>query len=156
MAPPSFLWVLAITLLALIQACSSAKIEWGPCKDGEFNSTLVIQCGTLRVPLDYSDQSSNKSLELELVKVLAAVQPSRGSIQINFGGPGVPTRETAVAAGPLLQLCVSCSHVDDGVSWALLIFIRYPAGSVVVRTILSDLTLGNTPDCEKHGNLPSS
>jgi pimeloyl-ACP methyl ester carboxylesterase len=102
---PSRSLLTVFSLLFVAQACSSAKIEWGPCQDGEFNTTLtVVQCGTLSVPLDYTSKVSNESIELELVKVLAPVQPSRGSIQINFGGPGVPTRDYVVAVGPILQI----------------------------------------------------
>ncbi|KAK0633897.1 TAP-like protein-domain-containing protein [Immersiella caudata] len=99
---PSLISIFSLFFVA--QACSSAKIEWGPCKDGEFNTTLTVQCGTLNVPLDYTSQVSNESLDLEVVKLLAPVQPSQGSIQLNFGGPGVPTRELVVAVGPILQI----------------------------------------------------
>lgn len=106
MAPSSFLLNSIFSVLVLARACSSAGIEWGACQDGEFNTTLTVRCGTLRVPLDYTGQNSNKSVNLELVKVLAPTQPSIGSIQLNFGGPGAPTRPYVVALGPTLQMCV--------------------------------------------------
>lgn len=95
-----------LSLLALAHArpsTSNPKIQWGPCEDGEFNTTLELQCGTLRVPLDYTQPNSNQHLDLQIVKIPAPVQPSMGGIQINFGGPGAETRQSAVAAAPLLQ-----------------------------------------------------
>jgi hypothetical protein len=48
-----------------------------------------VQCGTLEVPLDYTNESSSETITLELVKWPAATQPApRGSILLNFGGPG--------------------------------------------------------------------
>lgn len=95
-----------LCLAALAPAVACSGIKWGPCPEGEFNTTVAVQCGTLRVPLDYTQPDSSTTLDLELVKIPAAVQPSRGSIQLNFGGPGSPTRHDAVALGPLLQVQV--------------------------------------------------
>lgn len=97
-------FLLLLHLFALVQIARSTNIEWRPCDTGEFNTTVEIQCGALRVPLDYKAPESNRTIDLQLVKIPALVQPSRGSIQLNFGGPGVPTRESAVALGPLLQM----------------------------------------------------
>ena len=96
--------LLLLHLFTLVQTAYSTKIEWRPCDTSEFNSTIAIQCGALRVPLDYKAPESNRTIDLQLVKIPALVQPSRGSIQLNFGGPGAPTREAAVAIGPLLQM----------------------------------------------------
>src|SRR4051812_10178012 len=104
MAPSLSLIRISFLLLVARASCSlPAKVEWGHCQEGEFNTTLTVQCGSLSVPLDYAAKASNRSINLELVKLLAPVQPSKGSIQINFGGPGVPTREDLVALGPVLQ-----------------------------------------------------
>jgi hypothetical protein len=83
---------------------TGVPIQWGPCAEGEFNTSLALQCGTLRVPLDYTQPNSSRTLDLEIVKIPAAVQPSKGSIQLNFGGPGLAARNAAVASGPMLQL----------------------------------------------------
>jgi hypothetical protein len=96
--------VSGLCIAAFATAATCSKIQWRPCPDGEFNTTIAVQCGTLRVPLDYTLPNSSKTLDLELVKIPATVQPSRGSIQLNFGGPGLPTRQDAVALGPLLQV----------------------------------------------------
>lgn len=93
----------SLCLAALAHAAACSKIRWGACPEGEFNTNTTIQCGTLRVPLDYTQPNSSKTLDLEIVKIPAAVQPSRGSIQLNFGGPGLPARHDAVLLGPLLQ-----------------------------------------------------
>lgn len=94
--PLSFMAFAQLTL-------SLAKVNWTACNADEFNTTSAIQCSAIRVPLDYTDPELSKTIALELVKIPALVQPSRGSIQLNFGGPGVPTRAAAVAIGPLLQ-----------------------------------------------------
>lgn len=78
---------------------SYGTIEWGPCA---FNGTLPILCGKLAVPVDYSDSSSSKTVDLNLVKVPAIISPSRGTIQLNFGGPGLEAIHTlANLAGEL-------------------------------------------------------
>ncbi|PWY70874.1 hypothetical protein BO94DRAFT_590186 [Aspergillus sclerotioniger CBS 115572] len=45
-------------------------------------------CGTLEVPLDYTDSSSNKTLTLDLAKWPATKKPVAEPIIFNFGGPG--------------------------------------------------------------------
>jgi hypothetical protein len=52
-------------------------------------NALEYECGTLAVPLDYTDETSSKKLNLTLVKAKAAVQSARGSILINPSGPGI-------------------------------------------------------------------
>jgi len=95
-----------LCLAAFASAAASSKIRWGPCPKGEFTTTVAVQCGTLRVPLDYTQPNSRKTLDLEIVKIPAAVQPSRGSIQLNFGGPGVPTRQDAPKMRTSGPVCV--------------------------------------------------
>ncbi|KAL6404980.1 hypothetical protein AUP68_11819 [Ilyonectria robusta] len=77
-------------------------ITWRPCGLG-LNETAPMSCGSLAVPLDYTDTSSNKKLMLELLKVDAVNSPSRGSILFNFGGPGASGKaDLAYFAGMLL------------------------------------------------------
>ncbi|KAF5501858.1 putative hydrolase [Colletotrichum aenigma] len=73
------------------------EIEWGACT--EFNSTEPIQCANLTVPLDYTSPNSSKTLDLQLLRIPATRQPSKGSILFNFGGPGIAGRPTMAAAG---------------------------------------------------------
>jgi hypothetical protein len=60
-------------------------IQWSPCN---LTGTTPILCGSLPVPLDYADPSSTATLDLELLKIPASKNSSRGSIFFNFGGPG--------------------------------------------------------------------
>ncbi|KPM36353.1 hypothetical protein AK830_g10221 [Neonectria ditissima] len=96
--PLSHLLLLLPTAFA--ESCHQDKIipnhdiAWKPC---EFKSvSSEISCGSLVVPLDYSDPCSNKTIELKLLKVHAVREPSKGSILFNFGGPGVPMHKHLV------------------------------------------------------------
>jgi len=60
-------------------------LQWAPCN---LTGTAPILCGSLPVPLDYTDSSSTATLDLELLKIPASKNSSRGSIFFNFGGPG--------------------------------------------------------------------
>lgn len=66
-------------------------IEWSHCEVP--GATLPLQCGTLVVPLDYTDNTSEATLTLDLRRVPAAQldengKARKGSILFNFGGPG--------------------------------------------------------------------
>lgn len=84
--------------LAVALPSNSNKIDWFQCQQ---NGTFPLTCGTLKVPLDYEDSDSNRSLTLQLNKVSAVKQPKKGSILINPGGPGDGGRETV--AGSLVE-----------------------------------------------------
>lgn len=79
---------------------TSGTIEWGPCT---FNGTLPILCGSLAVPLDYSDSRDTRTINLDLVKVPAINGPVRGSIQFNFGGPGYESIRSLASLADYLQ-----------------------------------------------------
>lgn len=86
-------------------ACLSAAIplhprnvKWAPCGDITLNTTWTYECGTLTVPLDYSARS-NRTIDLQLARIPAAKQPSKGSVFFNFGGPGFLARNTLVGSG---------------------------------------------------------
>lgn len=87
----------ALLLFPLVAvACASrcsAKIHWGPCEDGEFKTDLPVQCGSIKVPYDYNTPNST-TFDLEIVKIPATTNQSRGSILHNFGGPGLEARHT--------------------------------------------------------------
>ena len=88
-------WVLCVTCTAagLLSACGAghtkatpvAKVQWHACKPG--------QCGTLRVPLSYSDPNGEQ-ISVALFP-LPAKDPSRriGTLLLNPGGPGESGRE---------------------------------------------------------------
>ena len=64
----------------------NGTVNWAPCPVQ--NGTTPLQCGSLTVPLDYSNTTSTRTLDLQLIKVSAVNQPRKGSILINPGGPG--------------------------------------------------------------------
>jgi hypothetical protein len=65
-----------------------SRIQWAPCPASLNLYNRTFQCGTLAVPLDYSDSSSNQTLNLDIIKIPALKEPKKGSILFNFGGPG--------------------------------------------------------------------
>jgi len=65
-----------------------------------------MSCGTLLVPLDYENSTSEQMLELQLVKIDATIQPKKGSLFYNPGGPGAVVRKrlAGVTSMDLLHL----------------------------------------------------
>ncbi|KAH7400966.1 hypothetical protein DE146DRAFT_654534 [Phaeosphaeria sp. MPI-PUGE-AT-0046c] len=86
-----------LVLAAPFQGRSSG-IQWGPCDAsleafkvaGGYNGT--INCANLTVPLDYTNKSSNATIDLNLLRIPAPKGKSKGSLQFNFGGPGLVAR----------------------------------------------------------------
>lgn len=101
MTPPRLVLQIALASAVLAKPllvphntrATASRIEWGPC-DFEALGTLPVECGSLAVPLDYTDPSSNRTLNLELLRSRAIHTPSKGSILFNFGGPGYETIHT--------------------------------------------------------------
>ncbi|MBC2908141.1 alpha/beta hydrolase [Streptomyces cupreus] len=60
------------------------KVSWGKCEGMEAPKDL--QCGKVTVPLDYDDPGAG-TLDLALARYRATGE-SRGSVLLNFGGPG--------------------------------------------------------------------
>jgi pimeloyl-ACP methyl ester carboxylesterase len=60
------------------------KVAWGKC--GGVDMPDDLQCGKVTVPLDYTKPRGAK-LDLALARY-RATGPSRGSVVLNFGGPG--------------------------------------------------------------------
>jgi len=80
-----------------LRARGQNHIQWDKPCSRELNTTLIpipsgVLCGSLRVPLDYTDESSDATLDLELIKLPASKTPVKGSILLNFGGPGPNNR----------------------------------------------------------------
>ncbi|KAI2471100.1 alpha/beta-hydrolase [Annulohypoxylon bovei var. microspora] len=88
--------------LCLAQPYGVSKLQWGPCNKTEVPSDVPVECSTLLVPLDYTQSNSNETLQLDLVKVIAPVKPSKGSILFNFGGPGGTARDL-IGVTPIAQ-----------------------------------------------------
>jgi hypothetical protein len=88
--------VAALVALENIPAKASS-IQWQSCNSAKFNASVTIDCGTLAVPLDYTALNQSDTVDLQLIRAPAIVQPSRGSILYNFGGPGEPDRQNFVS-----------------------------------------------------------
>lgn len=84
---------------ATVRRSNNTEIKWGPCK---LNTTLPVQCAQLSVPLDYTNKSCSDTLNLDLIKYPAQKQPKRGSILLNFGGPGQDGLESMLAYAELM------------------------------------------------------
>ncbi|KAB8264680.1 TAP-like protein-domain-containing protein [Aspergillus pseudonomiae] len=97
------------TPVALPNHARSERIAWGRCQ--EDTVTAPAQCGNLTVPLDYTEPESDKTLQLQLLKVPAIREPKKGSILFNFGGPGLEARLTLFAQGEVLQ-ALTGGHYD--------------------------------------------
>ncbi|MER8007587.1 alpha/beta hydrolase [Streptomyces sp. NPDC094149] len=61
------------------------KIVWSRCKGADAPKDL--QCGKVTVPLDYSRPRAG-TLDLALARYRATAKKKRGSVLLNFGGPG--------------------------------------------------------------------
>lgn len=109
--------ILAATLsgAALTSAQPSVKrqdassVEWSECEfdwvaQGSNPFKLPIQCGTLEVPLDYTDDGNEETLRLDLVKIPATKEPILGSMLYNPGGPGTSGVEVCIANAQDLQI----------------------------------------------------
>lgn len=83
-------------------------IQWSSCT---LNSTMPIECANFSVPLDYSSPNSTELLTLELLRAPATKTPSKRSVLINFGGPGLVGRES-LASGAKLMLDITGSYHD--------------------------------------------
>jgi pimeloyl-ACP methyl ester carboxylesterase len=88
--------LLLLTAGVSTAAAAQGKIAWSKCFRGPF------QCGTMQVPLDYSQQNGTK-ISLAVVK-LPATDPAHriGSLLLNPGGPGGSGVDYVVQAGPIL------------------------------------------------------
>ncbi|MFJ3640450.1 alpha/beta hydrolase [Streptomyces sp. NPDC090108] len=62
------------------------KVTWAACTDPKAPDDM--QCGKVTVPLDYARPGAG-TLDLALARY-RATGPSRGSVVLNFGGPGAP------------------------------------------------------------------
>lgn len=84
--------LLSIVSLASLAQAELGKIHWKGLCDPT-NATGPMICGTLDVPLDYTDSTSNKTLALDIAKWPATKSPAAEPIFFNFGGPGVSSFE---------------------------------------------------------------
>jgi hypothetical protein len=131
-----FLGLLAPTpAISLVQA--TGKIEWKGPNSAKNQSAPMIR-GTLEVPLDYTYQTSNKTLTFQLPKIPAVKKPRRNSVLLNFGGPGEDSTVYMAAFGAEIQAQVGNGRWQD-------IILMYLVVSLVALSTSSPLTLGTSP-----------
>lgn len=82
----------AAALALQASRAAATVIQWGTCKD-DFHSPSRVDCGRLFVPLDYTEPDG-ETLSLKLLRVPADKEPVKGSILLNFGGPGATGRDS--------------------------------------------------------------
>lgn len=97
--------------IPLAQAASNKIIWSGPCNLGNKNVPTV--CGTLKVPLDYTNPNSNQTLDLEIAKLPATGEPKGKSVLMNPGGPGIPGLNSLPSSGPYVLKCVVDIKFED-------------------------------------------
>ncbi|KAL7619812.1 hypothetical protein AAE478_010357 [Parahypoxylon ruwenzoriense] len=93
---------------------NSSTLQWGPCQLRE-NTTLPVQCAKLTVPLDYKNESDTRTIDLDVIRYPAQKEPKRGSILLNFGGPGQDGLNSMVSYAPIMGPVTGGYH--DLVSW---------------------------------------
>jgi hypothetical protein len=101
----------ALSAAALTGAVPSSKrqdagsVEWGPC-EFKFSNIFEVktECGSLTVPLDYTEEDNGETLDLNLLKVPATKQPVLGSMLFNPGGPGESGIEAMLGLVQNLQI----------------------------------------------------
>ena len=105
------LWAMAVS--AGRELHDRPTLQWGSCPDtaAYLNSTAQIECSTIRLPMDYTEPNSTLLWDAPLVRVKALKQPSRGSIFVNWGGPGLPAIPNTVSRGQELLESVPCTLV---------------------------------------------
>lgn len=82
---------------------SPKEIKWDSCGDLGTNKTAPLVCGSLAVPLDYTDPDSGKTLNLQLLKIPASSKTPKGSVFFNVGGPGASGIADMVGMGSHLR-----------------------------------------------------
>jgi hypothetical protein len=80
---------------------ANPKIDWGTCDEAVVNTTLPADCANFTVPLDYT-ASGGDTIQLQLARIKAVVQPAKGTILLNFGGPGQESRGSLAAQAATL------------------------------------------------------
>lgn len=90
---------------------NATSLNWKPC-DLDFPPShqnivaahgVPVLCANLQVPLDYTNNESGKTIDLQLVKVKATKEPFKGSIIMNPGGPGASGVEEISKKGPMYR-----------------------------------------------------
>ncbi|KAF4501416.1 general amino acid permease [Fusarium agapanthi] len=100
-------------------------IKWTRCNLGipeykKYEKNKALECGTLKVPLDYTDKYTNTTI-LNLIKLKADEKSTekapRGSIIVNFGGPGASGVEGLLLLQALVDVDIVRSLQYDIISF---------------------------------------
>lgn len=78
---------------------ANQTIKWIACAT---NDQPTLECGTVEVPIDYTDLSAG-SFDLAVVRLPAVGSSPRGSILTNPGGPGASGIANVISSGDLKQ-----------------------------------------------------
>ncbi|XXH01751.1 cytosolic factor, phosphatidylinositol/phosphatidylcholine transfer protein [Hypoxylon texense] len=92
---------------------STQGLQWGPCSID--TQQLPVQCAKLTVPLDYTNSSDTRTISLDVIKYPAQREPKRGSILLNFGGPGQDGLNNMIGYAPIQGPITGGYH--DLISW---------------------------------------
>lgn len=87
-------------------ARAANEIQWEKCDIG-LTTTVPGDCGTLKAPLDYTNKECNRTIDLQIFRVPAVKEPKKGSIFLNFGGPGASGEAEVGAFSDRILACVS-------------------------------------------------
>lgn len=101
MLPLTLLMATGVTASTYRTPARSEGLSWGPCDGLDNPGELPVKCTGLVVPLDYADNARNQTLELNLIKYPAQVEPKLGTIILNFGGPGQDGLNSMLAYAPI-------------------------------------------------------
>jgi pimeloyl-ACP methyl ester carboxylesterase len=82
-------------------------VDWQDCPPSDdFLDEIpsAAQCATVAVPVDYFDATTGRgSLDIALIRIPSAQQPSAGSMLINPGGPGASGVDQVAVSADALQ-----------------------------------------------------
>ncbi|KAL8292261.1 hypothetical protein RQP46_001727 [Phenoliferia psychrophenolica] len=91
-----------------VTADATGNVSWTPCGDG-------FDCTTISAPLDWSNTSDARTVNLAVGRYKATQEPYLGVIWYNPGGPGDSGSGEIYSAGPLLNLATNGQY--DIISW---------------------------------------
>jgi hypothetical protein len=97
----------------------SSGIQWSQCDTALVNIATkagyngTINCANITVPLDYTDKLSNATIQLNLLHApIPSGRTKLGTVQLNYGGPGLVGRAELARTLPLYQVYVYSIHKE--------------------------------------------
>ncbi|KAF1923265.1 alpha/beta-hydrolase [Didymella exigua CBS 183.55] len=97
---------------------NATTLDWAPC-DLDFPDSIqgiidarneTLDCATLSVPLDYTNSTGGRTIDLQLIRAKATQEPFMGSVLTNPGGPGGSGVEQVASDGPLYRDSLGGHH----------------------------------------------